>query len=89
LKKEIFINLNTVDLNGHTLEAYRMVRKEAWGSAAVLGQGPGRGVRAAAGKGSETAEGEGLCTEDRARGRRRAMYNRNRKGGFHFNSFGS
>lgn len=53
-----------------------MVRKEAWGSAAVLG--------GAVGKGSETAEGKGLCTEDRAGGRRRAMYIRNRKGGFRF-----
>lgn len=81
MKKEIFINLNnnTVNLNGHTVEAYRMVRKEAWGSAAVLG--------GAAGKGSETAEGKGLRTEDRARGRRGAMYIRNRKGGFRFHSF--
>lgn len=63
LKKEIFINNlnnNTVDLNGHTSEAYRMVRKEAWGSAAVLGgRGGGAGGGAAARRGSGAAGGSG------------------------------
>lgn len=79
VRRKIFINNlnnnNTVDLNGHTLEAYRMVRKEAWGLAAVLGgrgwgaggaQGRGRGVRSR--KGPRTAEGRGACTEDEAGG---------------------
>lgn len=72
LKKEIFINNlnNTVDLNGHTLEAYRMVRKEAWGLAAVLGgRGGGRSGGGAA---------KGLWPGG-------ALYNRNRKGA-HFRS---
>lgn len=84
LKKEIFINNlnnnNTVDLNGHTLEAYRMVRKEAWGLAAVLGvggqraQGPGR---AAAGGGAGR-QGRGLYRGGAEAGG--AMYSGSTKG---------
>lgn len=66
LKKETFINnLNTADSNGHTSEAYGMVRKEAGGLAAVRGARGG----AAAGKGPAR---RGLCTEDGRRGG--AMY---------------
>ena len=50
-----------------------MVRKEAWGLAAVPGvRGVGgrrAGGGAAARKGSRTAEGGGACTEDEAGGR--------------------
>lgn len=69
LKKETFINNlnnnNTADLNGHTLEAYRMVRKEA-GAWPQSSRGPGAGLL------QETcpARGRGgLCTEDSPRGR--------------------
>lgn len=86
LKKEIFINNlnnNTVDLNGHTLEAYRMVRKEAWGLAAVLG-GPGGQGRGWSCREKRVWSSRGLWT-GRAGG---ALYNRNRKGA-HFRSFRS
>lgn len=62
VRRKIFINNlnnnNTVDLNGHTLEAYRMVRKEAWGLAAVLGgRGWGAGGRRAGGGGCGAGKG--------------------------------
>lgn len=69
LKKETFINnlnSNTADRNGHSSEAYGVVRKDAGGLAAVRGRGWScceRGARAAGP--ARGQRGAGLCTPNR------------------------